>query len=128
MIEAGLHGFLTDDTDIAAIVATRVYPIILPQNPTMPAITYQRISTPRVSSTTGPSGLASPRIQVDCWAETYAAVKALSDTVRTAVDGYSGTMDTFTVYGVIVESEQDLYEPDAVYYRTSLDLIIWHKE
>ena len=128
MMEAGLHDYLTKDNGVKAIVGTRVYPVYLPQSPTYPAITYQRITTERVGSTTGPSGLARPRFQVDCWATTYAGAKALSTAVRTAVDGHSGKIGSADVFGVIVSNETDFYEPDVDINRVTMDLIIWHKE
>lgn len=128
MIETGLYEFLRDAATVNAIVSGRVYPVYLPQSPIYPAITFQRISGPRVRSLTGPSNLAHPRIQVDCWAATYNAAKELADAVRIAIDGYSGAMGDHTVYGAIVETDRDFYEPEALVARITLDIILWHDE
>ena len=128
MIESALYSILTADSTVSGLISTRVYPIKLPQSPTFPAVTYQRVSTPRVRSTTGPSGLAHPSIQIDCWAETYTGVKSLAEAAREAVDGYSGTVGGVAIAGIIVASENDFFEPEVEIYRVTMDITIWHEE
>jgi hypothetical protein len=128
MIEKGLHTFLTGTAAISALVSARVYPVWLPQSPTLPCLTYQRISGSRVRSLTGPSSLAHPRIQIDCWAATYDGAKTLAEAVRVALDGYSGLMGTVEVFGVIVHGDRDLYDPEVKISRVSMDITIWHIE
>jgi hypothetical protein len=53
MIEAALRAVLIAHPDVAALAGGRIYPLILPQNPTLPAIAYQRISN-LADSTHGP--------------------------------------------------------------------------
>jgi hypothetical protein len=128
MIESELRTYLLAQSGIAALIGTRVYPMKLPQSPTLPAITYQRVSGSRVQSLTGPSGMAHPRIQVDCWAASYDGAKALAAEVQDDLDGYRGTMGTTRVGGVIVYGDRDWYEPDVDIYRVTIDITIWHDE
>lgn len=128
MIEAALYSLLTTTAEISAIVGTRVYPVKLPQKPTAPAITYQRIYSARVRSTSGPSGLTRTRIQIDYWATTWEGAKALADTVREAIDGHRCTTAGTRIGSIEVEADRDFYEPDALFYRVSQDLTIWHEE
>lgn len=44
-VEEAIRAHLVADSGVAAIVGDRVYLVQLPQNPTYPAIRYQRIST-----------------------------------------------------------------------------------
>lgn len=127
-IEEGLYDFLSTDGGISALVSTRVYPGTLPQNWTAPAISYQRISGNRVRNLSGPAGRAAPRIQIDCWADSYSGSKALATAVRSAMDGYAGLMGTTTVGSVVLESDLDFYEPDTNVYRVSMDFWISHIE
>ncbi len=76
----------------------------------------------------GPSGLAHPRIQIDVWADTYAAVKAAATQVRLALDGYAGTVDGVVIKAVILNGDGDRYEDHPKRHRVSMDFTIWHQE
>ena len=68
IIEEALRAHLAADTDAAAIAGARIYQLTLPQRPQLPALVFQRISTPRVNSQEGPTLLAHPRFQINCHA------------------------------------------------------------
>ena len=132
-IEEGLFAYLSANAGVSALVSTRIYPNKLPQTVTLPALTYQRIDSPRVHShdSSGSVGTARPRFQFDCWATTYAAAKALSDALRGALNGYKGTMGTtspVTVQSALIQSERFDDYADAGVCRISCDYIIWHLE
>lgn len=98
-----------------------VYPVVLPQNPTLPAMTYQRISDALASHVSGASTLTQSRVQVDCWGRTYASAKALANQVITALDGYEGDFKS------IVLTTRDFFEEGSEIYRVSVDVSIWHR-
>lgn len=125
MIEEGLYAFLA--AQLPAI-GGRVYPDKLPQEPVLPAVTYRKVSGPRVHSHDGPSSLAHPRFQVSCWAATYAEAKDLSEDVRQALDGYTGAMDGEQVQAVLLSNEIDFHHGEVMYYQVALDFVIWHRE
>lgn len=132
-IDEALGYFFKNTAGISALVSDRVYINRLPQTVTLPAITYQRISTPRVLAhdTSGATGTAYPRFQVDAWATTYASAKAITDAVRAALNGYKGTMGSggaVTVQGALVQDEIYDIDPDAEIMRIMSDYIIWHTE
>lgn len=134
-IEEAIYYKLTNDTDVAAIVSTRVYPMKLPPNPTYPAITYQRISTARWHNYAGASGRARPRFQIDCWldgsnrAEAYDDARDLATKVRKCLDGFKGDIDTESdVGGVTLDSERDIWEDLAQVHRVTMDFIFPHFE
>ena len=127
-IEEGLYSYLSTNVGVSALVSTRIYPGTLPQNWTAPAISFQRISGVRLRRLSGPVGRATPRIQIDCWADSYSGAKALAEAVRSAMDGYAGLMGTTTVGSVVLETDIDFYEPDTNVYRVSMDYWISHLE
>lgn len=106
----------------------RIYPKVLPPGVILPAISYSRISTPRVRSLTGFSHLAMPRFQFTAWAETYAGAKALVDEMIAALDGYVGTVDSVEIQSSHIENEVDMYIPDSGIYGMPTDFIVAHKE
>ena len=113
---------------LVTLVSTRIYPLILPQNPTLPAVTFQRIDGPRESALSAEMGLAHPRIQVDSWGKTYASAKAVATQVRGALQRWSSEAVDPVVLDCLLESDEDGYEPDANIYRVRADYIIWHRE
>lgn len=129
-IEAAIHARLSGWSDLAALVADQIYPLTAPQNAVPPFITYQRVSAPRLRSTTGGSGQANPRFQIDAWAATYAEVKALAQQVRLALDNFRGAVAGVTIRSCSLESDRDLIDPEADprLYRVSHDFLIWHDE
>ncbi len=125
-IEDGMYTELTSDAGVSALVGTRVHPMLRPKGGTLPAITYQRISSIRDNSLDGPMDYVSYRIQIDCWAGTYAQAKALGDAVRAALNGVSTTLGGEAVQFVTLESDNDELENDGDtrHYRVSQDWMI----
>ena len=114
--------------DAATTAGARVYPLALPPDPTLPAVSYTRISTPRTRSLTGFSHLAWPRFQFTAWAVTYAAAKVLVDEIIVALDDYSGTVDGVVIQSSHIENEMSMYEPITGFYGMPLDFVIAHTE
>jgi len=128
---ADLRGILAGDSAIAALVGARIYPALLPQPPTFPALTYQVVSGFRHTQMDGPPGVNRARLQIDCWAATYIGAEALADAVRLALDGFKGMVGGSPgrlVQAAFFASERDLYEPEPPCYRRSADYLITYAE
>jgi hypothetical protein len=120
MIEDAMYSHLSTSTALTAIVGNRIYPMLMPQDPTLPAVTFQRISNGPQWSINGPCGLDNPHMQVDCWTTSFAGSKALSDALRKA-------MATAGTYSAVQLTDQDIYEVDTEIYRVSQDYSCWFK-
>jgi hypothetical protein len=128
-----LRAFLLADATIASLIGARIYPIVLPQGPTVPALTYHWVSIDEIYTMAGPSGLVVKRIQFDCWAETFKEVEALSDAIRLRIDGFSGWLNTGSppssrIQAIFREVERDWYEDEPVLYRRTIDYFIHAEE
>lgn len=135
ILEEGLFSYLSNFAGLVALIGARVYPMKLPQGATLPALTYQRISTPRelTHQSAGATGdLAHPRFQFDAWAATQKAAKLIIDQVRAALHGKTGSIGTapnnITIRAGLVEDETPEYIPEARLYRCRSDFMIWHQE
>lgn len=126
-IETETHARLAANGTISGLVSTRIYPLILPKSPTMPALVYHKVSGPRVHDLDGASGRALPRIQIDSWADTYTGAQALAAAVRGSLDGYNGLLTTIRATFKL-DNEIDDYEEDTKLYRVIQDYIISHTE
>jgi hypothetical protein len=108
IIEAALCALLLEGTAVAALIGTRIYPNQVPQKSAMPAITYQQISGARDYTLDGPSGMTSPRFQINCWAKTYIEVCRLANAVRKRLNGYSGNFNTLIIHVIQLEDVGDM--------------------
>lgn len=112
---------LVEDATVAALVGTRVYPIRLPELPTLPALTYQRISSRPIGSHQGAGELEAGRWQVTAWADTYNGVQALALATERALDGRLGS----GIQAAIPAGQLDLFDPETGRYYVPVDVMIW---
>jgi len=125
MIETALRSHLTADAGVSGLVEGRIYPLVLPPQPTLPAVTYQRVSRTPVSDLSGVSHYVS-RFQYSCWAQRYTQAKAVADAVRVAFEDYGGPMGLVRVLRAHSLNEVDLHDPETGLYHVPLDVLITH--
>lgn len=117
LVKAALSG----NSGVTNLVSTRIYPLLLPQHPTLEAISYQRISN---TGTFGSTDLRESRWQINCWAETYAETQVLAAAVKTLFEEYTDTDQTPGIKMARVVNETDDYDDDSKTYRTIVDVIL----
>lgn len=127
-LEEGLRTYTLAGSAVAALVGTRMYPRMLPQTPTLPALVYQRIDTRREHDHSGPDGLPRPRMQITCWGALPAAAAGLATTVRQRLDGGRATMGTVVVESCLLVGERDVTDPEPGRYGVALDFMIQYQE
>lgn len=136
-VEADIRVRLLADGTVSGLISTRMYPLVLPQDPTLPALTYQRISGPRIHKLTGTTGRARARLEIDSWAETYTEAQSLAAAVRASLDGFIGTLtdgnspESTRSATIRLDNERDLHEDlggGSALYRISQDYMINHSE
>lgn len=131
VIEEALYYHLVNDTDVSALISTRAYPNVIPQDASLPALAYQVISRPGGMAHDGPIGIAWPRFQITAQANDFDDVVDLINKVRVALDGFTGTMGGaggVTIEGSFVKDVRDGYEFATERETRRLDVIIWHQE
>lgn len=84
-ISATIRTLSIADSDVSALVGTRMYSDVLPQKCTMPAIAYQVISTVANEELVNVTALTRARIQIDCFAKTRGEANQLAEKVRIAL-------------------------------------------
>lgn len=122
-VETALYTRLTTHEGLKALIGARAYPLRLPQEPTLPAVTYRRISGAHIQELGGPAALAQALFQVSCWGATYASAAAVATQARLALDGYVGALGSCAVTG-----QRDLMDPEPERYQCVLEAVVWHQE
>jgi len=126
IIESALRAIIIADNGVKA-VTTRCYYNYIPQSPTYPLIVIQRVTGSRVHHLSGPSGAVRPRFQIEAWAETYAAAKALANLIRVALDGKEYTQDG-VIFSCLSQAEIDGYEDAVNAHRIIQDYSVRYTE
>lgn len=131
-LEPAVVAHLKAYAGLSALVGSRIYPLTMPQDATLPCVTYQRVSGIRHSAMGQDTGLATVRLSFSCWAATYASAKAVAKQLRLALQRCASTIgsgaNTATGVASFIETDIDDYEPDTGYYRVILDFRISHDE
>lgn len=105
---------------LKSLVGNRVYPLVMPQNATLPAIVYTRIANNASNVLEGGSTIDQIRVQVDTYATTFFAARLLAAQVRSALEGAS--------FKATLQTEQDFFETEVNYYRISQDYYVWERK
>lgn len=126
MIGKSIKAALTGSTAVSAIISTRCYPIVLPQNPTLPAVVYQVIS--RVDEADSTEKLLRWRVQIGCHAKTYDAAHDLASKAISALEAYNNKGAPFGAFAAINENLSDDYDSDLNEYRVLFDALVYSKE
>lgn len=125
---------LTADATVTSLVSTRIYPLRLPQNITLPAIRYQLIQQTSDHNFTGYSEFGYADIQFDAYAATALSAAAIADAIRLAVGFKRGTYGTVYIQSVHPTGvgrqliEEPIDASDAPLYRHSRDFRFWFTE
>lgn len=127
MIETTLHRLILGDSRFTDLADTRLYPVLLPDDLQLPAVTYQRITTTRSYTTTGPITLSRVRLQFDIWASTYARTKQLQAALLAILEDRS-LYAAAGIGSIQLDMATDGYEHDARLYRVSMDFIVFAAE
>jgi hypothetical protein len=100
---SAVRGYLAANAGVAALVATRIYPDVLPQGYTIKtggALTYTLIDTVHDHLINGLAGIARSRIEFAAFASTRAGANLIAEAVRaSSLQGFTGAMG-----GVLIES------------------------
>ena len=128
-IDSALYTRLSGFAGLAALVSTRNYPLIAPQNGTYPLVTYQQISGTRDYVMGNQSGLVMARFQLDSWAQDVpASARAVANQVRLALSNYHGTSDSVVIDYIELMNETVMGQPDEEFWRISQDYMVTFRE
>lgn len=127
---AGIHDYLSGTLSVGA----RVYPLALPEDVTLPAVTYQVVSQePTISHSTmqdHPTYTGNrhqfTRVQFGCYGSTYDDAEALCDELLDVAVGYRGTWGAVEVDSVRPDLRLDDWDEAPGVYRVIADLIVGH--
>ena len=125
-----VYALLSADAGVTALVSTRIYPTVLPQDKTLPALVYQRISGVEPGQIDEQRrALVQGRIQVTALAAEFGACAAILDAAREALLYQYGSIGGIEVVSIIRDIDgADDFDPDLQAYSQSMDFIVSYIE
>lgn len=127
-VEDGIYNRLSTFAGLTALVSTRIFPDIAPQNAVDPFVTYDRISTVVESNLVLDADVVASRFQMSAWSQTKGTAIAIAGQLRAAFKRYRGTNMSVVFLDAYLINESDLYDTETTYYQIALDFEIWHRE
>ena len=128
-LEEAIFTRATTGPTLQPLIGTRCYPVLLPQNPTYPAVTFQRISTPREHAMVADPGVAHPRFQLTAYDKTRALAQTLAEAIRKDFARWRGTVAGVVIQDTFVENAFDLPRDDLLeVHPVPVDLVVHHVE
>ena len=109
-IGVGVRTYLLTKSAITDLVNTRIYPAVLPQAATLPAVVYTLITSTPNDCLAGSSGSVDSNIQLDVYTNNHLTSNDIGEQIRLVMQGYSGTMGDETIGGVRLLNRFEMYE------------------
>jgi hypothetical protein len=102
---------LTTTPKVVRLVGFQVYAMAVPSKSmaTLPFLIYRRASISRESHLSGSLLLPVVSLQIAAWGLHYDTARELADSVRTALDGHTGTLAGCTIEDMRLVNETDDY-------------------
>ena len=140
MISDSIFRHLSTDAGVSALVGTRVYPLVVPQQvyteaTKQPCLVYTIDTDNRMVRFSGSDSLTRGLLQVDCFARGYSQCQSLAVAVREALLDFSGAMQANTsplssvnVQRIFLDGETSLMDEEPGLYRMMQRYIVWYDE
>lgn len=112
--EKVVAALLNGDAGIAAIVGTRIYGAVAPEEDPAPLLIYSKADgTERLPDLDTAETTVRARVDVLVVATTYVQLKELAEAVRVALEGQSGSVAGVALLDIEIDAEGgDQYEPN----------------
>lgn len=121
--EADLKAHLAGDSTLSGLVGDRIFPAVIPQRQSLPAVTYQAINgTPQTDLSGDDGQLVNYRMQINCWAESYLAAKALAEAVRGRLKTAASSFKALPLL-----TAQDVFEENPKRFGVYMDFSFWYR-
>jgi len=129
VIDTNIYNFLKAEANVIAVTGQRIYPEILPADPTFEAITFRAVAHDPDTVHGGTTGLVRSDYFIDAWAEAHADADALATIVRVALKNLTGSFGGITVQQIFYTiGPLTVFEDTVEAYRTTQMFSIWHGE
>jgi len=128
IIEEDLFSYLKSQSGLTNLVGNRIYPLVAPDDATLPYVVYQKISSVEGVSHSGNSHIAHSRFQFFCVASMYKEAKDIAIQLKLIFHGSTISLDNYKLYAGYKVNELDSYSDESGIFTILIDFMFWHKE
>jgi len=111
-VRTAVYDILQADSNVTDEVSTRVFMSRGNQEETIPFIVFEADMIENTYTKDKTSTVDKWRVELDIYHDSIANAEALGLLVRSALQGYTGTINSVTVQGCVLEVEQQDYDVD----------------
>lgn len=124
-----VDGLLKASTGLTALVSDRIYPDVMPDAPTYPSVTFQKVSGSSARGAMNDPPLMAASFQVSSWAKSRAQASKIAAQARKALD----RKRKISVTGVALddcfyESDVDMFDPDTRTYFNHMTFTLHYRD
>lgn len=101
-----VYSILINDSNVTALVSTKIYPTFIPENIIFPAVVYRITEKQPLDTKDGVYGSVDTLL-IEVYDKGGAQTVSIADTIRTALDRYRGTVEGVVIDKIIYEGESD---------------------
>lgn len=131
LFEDGLYSYVSAQAGVTALLGaspnTRFYPVVLPEAPTYPAATWEKVSGVRVEDHDG-ADLTPARLRIHVWDPNYRSAKLVAKQLLEALKSYTGTLGGVSPVAMQGANEYDLYDDEDRLHHIVVEVTIWNTE
>lgn len=124
-VSGPIRAILADNVNANNTLQSRVYPVVFPEQYTLPAVAVNIYDVTPNATKSASSDVDAVMVQIDCYASTYGAAQNVCELVRTAIDYYRGDVliagDTIGIDFINYEGQTDAWEEKPKEWRVSCD-------
>lgn len=124
MFEADLINYLKNNKALSELLCGRIYPGVLPEKSTKPAVTYSEISGMGHHDI----DVAFPRFQFSCFSPRVLEAKQVRTVIENILKRFKGSMGNTRVIQGVVVGKYELYESDTKLHNAIIDIKIIYRE
>ena len=125
-IDEAVYSALSGNATLTGLISTRIYPLMLPQEVDLPAVTFFRVSNLHNHGMGGDIALMETRLQVSILAASVSLMRAVTDAVRAVLSRWKGTYGSVVIQDSLLDNEMDDFEPETEVYQCIQDYTIFH--
>ena len=127
-IGLAIYDVLFNDTDVNALVETKIFPNVAPQTTEFPFLIYDVVGSDPNDTKSGVSELDINSVMISCYSETYSQASDLANKVRIAMDRLAeSTYNTIQIQSSQFQGYNDIFDNtcgDEGIYRKALEFDI----
>ena len=132
-LDEAILALLLANSAITDIVGQRIYPIRAPDNPTLPMLTYQRVSNIKEHCVSKEKATFTETLfQIDCWVKQetkISGLRTLATAIRDVLNDYRGVTSGIDIQAILSDNEFDQPWDDALkIFGVTQRYRIFHRE